>query len=1329
MTNPVSVDDLVLRWQELRQEGKSVSAEELCKECPELAPALRQHIEAMKCMESFLGVATASGEEDTGQVESRPKVPAGFLAAPEGPDELGRLGPYRVLRPLGAGGMGLVFEAEDSQLRRRVALKVMRPHLADDTASRRRFVREAQAMAAVEHEHVVSVYQVGEEHGVPFLAMPLLRGEPLEARLHRDGKLPLAEVLRIGREAAEGLAAAHARGLVHRDVKPANLWLEENGRLKVLDFGLARATDGEDSLTQTGNVLGTPRYMAPEQLAGEHGDARCDLFSLGCVLYRMCTGRAPFAGENMMAIVHSVAVDQPARPDVLNPEVGPELADLIVRLLSKAPADRPASARQVADALRAIEQDRTALLSAPVVVAARAPVRPAGPSPAGAVPAGRKRRLWWAAAALVLAAGLGAGGWLLSGGVVRVPTPRGTLVIQTNDPTVKVVVKKDGAVIQDRTANREIELAVGDYEIELAEVKEGLRLSTKKFSISRGGKETVKVWLEKPAPVVADAGALDKLDPAKLPPATDRFDWRPPELVAILGEPGGRHWGNVVAVAIRPDGKQAASCGLDSVVRLWDVATGRQQAVFAGGGDLSYLADGKRLAVGGGGLVFWDVSGPEPVRLPPGQKIKEPASHMTITPDGRTVAVHSPFGGGQFDYQVTVWDLSGDKARLRLRVEHGQDFRRFSLSDDGRLFAAQSDKGVRLWDLTGAEPKEQGTPLQAGDVRCLALSPDGKLLVTVTNTDGALRLWDLSGPEPKEHAKVPVSMHVDGLTFTPNGKRLLMGSQGGCKVFAVNAGRLVEEASFTSSALGSGAPYGQGQALTPDGRTLVAAEGAGLRFWDLSVKPPREIRPFDFAGYQIPFSEGMGLLAARDGPRVVSWAADGTTRLWDFREAAVQPAVIRRAPGRSDDRPLALSPDGRTLATWGILGGVGAPTSLWDLSTTPPRRKAEIPDYTRLGVFTPDGKTLALGMGDHVALWDVTLNPPLRRGRLETNKGCRSMVISADGQTLAWTDGGAEVQLWDLGAKRPALRAALKNESEVSVLAFAPDRPLLACVCRHGTVLWELGGDKPLKAANLPTGQSGGNVSFSPDGRSLVASGPFHGAHQLTVWDVASAAPRARWTKYYALLGAAFAHDSRHLFTLNGNGTITVLRLPQALPPLDPKWAEATAKMTPDKQVEAVAAELRKRNPGFDGKLERDIDLGKVVELRFRTEAVNDISPLRVLKGLKILRCRSPEGKGKLVELSPLYGLPLQTLDVSGNPVTNLGVLEGMPLTELNCSRTRLTDLSPLRGMRLQVLSCEFNAARDDEVLRSITTLHEINGQPAADFWRAQAAKQPPRQP
>ncbi len=293
-------------------------------------------------------------------VEAPPAPPAewlAMLAPPQGEGELGRLRDYRVLRVLGSGGMGVVFQGEDLMLQRPVAIKAMLPALAATPAARQRFLREARAVAHLNHDHIVPIFAVAEERGVPFLVMPFLKGETLDARLRRARRLPVPEVLRVGREIAEGLAAIHAAGLVHRDIKPANVWLEgEAARVKILDFGLVRAP-GEPTLTQVGAILGSPAYMAPEQASGHAVDQRCDLFSLGCVLYQAATGELPFRGDDSVSILVAVVTGQPTSPAELNPQLPPPFCELVLRLLAKQAVGRPASAREVSQALAGLERE------------------------------------------------------------------------------------------------------------------------------------------------------------------------------------------------------------------------------------------------------------------------------------------------------------------------------------------------------------------------------------------------------------------------------------------------------------------------------------------------------------------------------------------------------------------------------------------------------------------------------------------------------------------------------------------------------------------------------------------------------------------------------------------------------------------------------------------------------------------------------------------------------------------------------------------------------------------------------------------------------------
>lgn len=273
------------------------------------------------------------------------------LEPSDDPAVLGRLGGYDVLDIIGRGGMGVVLKGFDRELKRFVAIKALAPHLAHSALARKRFAREAQAAAAVVNLHVIAIHQVQPNGQLPFLVMPLLTGESLAQRLKARGTLELNEILRIGMQAAEGLAAAHGQGLIHRDVKPANILLEKGVERAVLtDFGLARAAD-DVSMTRWGIIAGTPEYMSPEQARGEALDGRSDLFSLGCVLYEMATGVSPFRTDSTMATLRRIVDEQPAAMASFVPELPPWFSHIVERLLSKDPARRFASASEVSQLL------------------------------------------------------------------------------------------------------------------------------------------------------------------------------------------------------------------------------------------------------------------------------------------------------------------------------------------------------------------------------------------------------------------------------------------------------------------------------------------------------------------------------------------------------------------------------------------------------------------------------------------------------------------------------------------------------------------------------------------------------------------------------------------------------------------------------------------------------------------------------------------------------------------------------------------------------------------------------------------------------------------
>ena len=277
-----------------------------------------------------------------------------LLSPPSHPEMLGRIGRYDVERLIGSGGMGVVFKAYDTELNRPVAVKLLAPFLAESGSARKRFSREARAAAAVVDQHVVAIHNVESGDGPgkqPFLVMKYIAGGSLQQRLDRDGPLEVCEILRIGMQTAKGLAAAHAQGLIHRDVKPSNILLDEGvDRALLTDFGLARAED-DAGLTRSGFHPGTPHYMSPEQVRGEAIDGRSDLFSLGCVLYALCTGHPPFRAETSYAVLRRIT-DDTARPiREINPDVPEWLEQIVMKLLSKCRDDRFDSAVQVAELL------------------------------------------------------------------------------------------------------------------------------------------------------------------------------------------------------------------------------------------------------------------------------------------------------------------------------------------------------------------------------------------------------------------------------------------------------------------------------------------------------------------------------------------------------------------------------------------------------------------------------------------------------------------------------------------------------------------------------------------------------------------------------------------------------------------------------------------------------------------------------------------------------------------------------------------------------------------------------------------------------------------
>lgn len=537
--------------------------------------------------------------------------------------DLGSLSKYRILRELGAGSHGVVFDAIDTDLNRPVAIKIMRPErLAASPNARERFKREAQLAATLRSDHVVRIHDVSEVDGVPYLVMERLSGETLEDRVTRDGTLALEEALCVTRQILVGLSSAHQSGLLHRDIKPANIWLSEpHGKAEslapdavyatqakvpqvlILDFGLARSFSQHQPLTQDGAILGTPGYWAPEQANGKPVDVRSDLFSVGCVLYHMLTGRLPFEGDDLLAYLLSLADGKWIPAAQRNPLVPIDVDPFIAKLLAKSMDDRPASADE---AIAILDTQTTLSSSDPAtgdglrsrVARLFQPTRP--PS-------------------VRVVASLAILSFIVWMAITRIQTQTGTIVITGVDNDVEVeVLDQDGPpriVIVDKKGQSTLEVTPGAYELR-ARYRESVTFSTSKpIEVVRGETVAVRVeYLLKSVPAT-----LEQADnqPAKIRDATKLT-------LAVKNILGGnflRHYGAMYCIAITPSEPQCVTGGADGLVRLWDLNERRLIAEAEAHArittSVAVYPRGRRLASAGvDGLVkLWKLAESTPAQL------------------------------------------------------------------------------------------------------------------------------------------------------------------------------------------------------------------------------------------------------------------------------------------------------------------------------------------------------------------------------------------------------------------------------------------------------------------------------------------------------------------------------------------------------------------------------------------------------------------------------------------------------------------------------------------------------------------------------------------
>jgi WD40 repeat protein/serine/threonine protein kinase len=1074
------------------------------------------------------------------------------VADPDMEPGLGRLGDFRVLREVGRGGMGVVYEAEQISLGRRVALKVLPFASTLDAKQLQRFKNEAQAAAGLHHTNIVPVHATGCERGVHYYAMQYIEGQTLaaviaelrqssEPRLNSkprplgrgeqigdqttayasfpDGRgsdaTPPVAVLsterstqaaayfrtaaQLGVQAAKAVEHAHQLGVVHRDIKPANLLIDGRGHLWVTDFGLAHC-QGQLGLTLSGDLVGTLRYMSPEQALAKRVmvDHRTDVYSLGVTLYELLALEAAFGGRDRQELLRQIAFEEPRRPTSHNKAIPAELETIVLKAMEKNPAERYATAQELAEDLERFLRDE--------------PIRARRPSVLMRVRKwGRRHPAVMVAIAVVLLVTLVA---LAVSNVLISQADKAkdeALVLKENaieekDAALETAkANYDEAVKQSRIAQEQTKLAVERHKrAEDAELLARRRFYAAQINLAYQAWEAGDL-----------ARVLELLESQR--PAASEEDLRGFEWYHLWRRcHSGRRWavpghgGSVVAFS--PDGKTLASGSADGTVKFWDVVAGQLRTTLRGlGGPVSAVAfspDGNVLASGivNGDVWLWDVA----TKQKRGQLSAE--GHLwslAFAPDGKRL-------GCGYTSRARLWDLETRRLEATLPMHEGQfDEVTVVFSPDGKTFAccgSTSDpvRSIRFWDV--ATMREHPSLAASG---VMAYCPDGHTVAAGGNYDPVQLLDVASGKPCPQRWKFTLAT---ALAFSPNGQTLAVASTKR-KVLLWNL-KTGEERILQSHP--SRIPC---LAFSPDGQLMASASEDGtIETWQVTaVHEPATLQ-------EPALSETLHLSAA--------FSADGKIlavggRLW---ETDTQKEICRIA----ENGKVAISADGKVFA-W---GDTDKAMKLFDVGTG--KEIASLTPGFRMNprAFSPDGKTLACG-GDNgvVAFWDTATWQERSRISIGTT-WLASLAFSPDGTMLA--AGGVEggVQLVDQisGQQRLAIRVAPNTIHTAAIwsLAFSSDGRLLATGDGLGNAgLWDPQTGRLLICLKGHTDVIA-SLAFSPDGRTLIT-----GSHDGTVkiWDTATGQERATLKGHPHLVECvAMAPDGNTLVTGGDDGSVRLWR-------------------------------------------------------------------------------------------------------------------------------------------------------------------------------------------